>query len=214
MKMNTSVENYLVNGCGRCPLGNTPDCKVHSWTAELEYLRSIVLDCGLTEVSKWGVPSYTWNKKNILMVSAFREFCSVSFFKGVLLTDAENILEKPGENSQVTRLAKFTTVKEIEESENDLRACIIEAIEVEKAGLKVEFKKNPEPFPEELEEKFMEDPAFKSAFEALTPGRQRGYILHFSQPKQSKTRISRIEKCTPLVMNGVGLHDKYKSNRK
>jgi len=214
MKMNTSVENYLVNGCGRCPLCGTPDCKVHAWTAELEYLRNIVLDCGLTEMSKWGVPTYTWNNNNILMISAFKEFCSVSFFKGSLLNDEMNILEKPGKNSQATRLAKFTSVDEIAESEDNLHACIKEAIETEQAGMKVEFKKNPEPVPEELEEKFAKDPAFRSAFDALTPGRQRGYILHFSQAKQSKTRISRIEKCTPMIMSGIGLHDGYKSKNR
>ena len=208
--MNPKVDKYLMDGCGRCPLGGTPDCKVHNWTAELELLRRIVLDCGLTEEVKWGVPCYTFQEKNVLIVSAYKQFCSISFFKGVLLQDGKNILDKHGENSQAVRLVKFTSVEEIKEIEADLKAYIFEAMEVEKAGLKVNFKKNPEPVPEELEKKFENDPVLKSAFEALTPGRQRGYILYFSAPKQSKTRESRIEKCIGKILNGEGLQDRYK----
>ena len=207
--MNNQVDNYLLEGCGRCPLGGTPDCKVHKWTAELELLRTIVLDCGLTEELKWGVPCYTFQGGNVLMVSAFKEYCSISFFKGSLLSNTKGILEKPGPNSQAARLIKFTNTARIQEIEEDIRTSIYEAIEVEKAGLKVLFKKNPEPIPEELEQKFAEDPVLKSAFEALTPGRQRGYILFFSAPKQSKTRVSRIEKSVEKILNGEGLHDKY-----
>jgi uncharacterized protein YdeI (YjbR/CyaY-like superfamily) len=212
--MNPKIDNYLTEGCGRCPLGGTPDCKVHQWTEELKKLRTIVLNCGLTEELKWGVPCYTLQNKNVVLVTAFKEFCALSFFKGSLLSDANRILEKPGENSQATRLIKFTSVQEIVELETVLKAYVLEAIEVEKAGLKVDFKKNPEPIPEELQQKLDEDPFFKTAFEALTPGRQRGYILHFSQPKQSKTRVARIEKCIPKILNGEGLHDQYKSMKK
>jgi uncharacterized protein YdeI (YjbR/CyaY-like superfamily) len=212
--MNQTVDNYLIEGCGRCALGGTPECKVHQWTKELELLRMIVLDCGLTEECKWGVPCYTFKGKNVLMISAFKEFCCISFFKGVLLADENKILDKPGENSQAVRLIKFSDIKKIKEIESELKAYIHEAIEVEKAGLKVAFKKNPEPLPEELENKFEEDPMLKSAFEALTPGRQRGYILYFSQPKQSNTRLSRIEKYTSMILNGEGLHDKYKGMKK
>lgn len=208
--MNPKVDNYLIEGCGRCALGGTPDCKVHKWTQELELLRKIVLDCELTEEVKWGVPCYTFQKKNVLIVSAFREYCSVSFFKGALLKDPMGILDKPGENSQAARLIKFTNIKEIKAVEADLKTYIYEAIEVEKKGLKVNFKKNPEPIPEELERKFEEDPVLKTAFETLTPGRQRGYILYFSAPKQSKTRESRIEKSIGKILNGEGLHDQYK----
>ena len=215
--MNLKVDEYLIDGCGRCSLGGTPDCKVHKWTAELELLRMIVLDCGLTEEVKWGVPCYTVSthadkqEKNVLIVSAFKEYCSISFFKGALLKDVKSILEKPGKNSQAARLIKFTNIEEIKKVEADLKTYIYEAIEVEKAGLRVKFKKNPEPIPEELESKFEKDPVFKTAFEALTPGRQRGYILYFSAPKQSKTRESRIEKSVGKILNGEGLHDKYKS---
>lgn len=212
--MNKSVDDYFLEGCGRCPLGGTPDCKVHTWTSELELLRRIVLDCGLTEESKWGAPCYTFQNKNILMVSALKEYCCIGFFKGSLLSDNKNILMKQGANSQAVRLFKFENINEIVKVESDIKAYIFESIEIEKLGLKVKFKKNPEPIPEELEIKFTEDPVLKNAFEALTPGRQRGYIIHFSQPKQEKTRMSRIEKCTPMILSGIGLNDKYKSMKK
>jgi uncharacterized protein YdeI (YjbR/CyaY-like superfamily) len=212
--MNRSVDNYFIEGCGRCPLGGTPDCKVHSWTSELELLRKIVLNCGLTEESKWGAPCYTFQNKNILMVSALKEYCCISFFKGSLLSDDKNLLVKPGPNSQAARLFKFKNIKEIIKIEDDIRAYIFESIEVEKTGIKIKFRTNPEPIPKEFEVKLEKDPILKTAFEALTPGRQRGYILHFSQPKQSKTRISRIEKCEPMILSGIGLHDKYKSMKK
>lgn len=207
--MNPKVHKYLEDGCMRCPLGATPDCKVRTWTAELERLRAIVLDCGLTEEVKWGVPCYTFQENNVLIVSALKDCCSISFFKGVLLKDPDVILQKPGPNSQSARLIKFTMEEEIIKMEPILKAYIFEAIEVEKAGLKVNFKKVPEPIPEELEKKFGEDPVLKTAFESLTPGRQRGYIIYFSRPKQSKTRESRIEKCSGKILNGEGLHDKY-----
>ena len=212
--MNPSVDNYLVDGCMRCKLGGTPECKVNDWQPELKALRRIVLECGLKEEVKWGVPCYTFQDSNIAMVSAFKEYCSLSFFKGVLLSDKDGFLEKQGENSQSARIIKFYNAQEILKNEAKIKALVFEAIELEKAGLKVEFKKNPEPIPEELQQKLDEDPVFKAAFEALTPGRQRGYIIHFSQSKQSNTRISRIEKCTPKILNGEGMHDKYKSMKK
>ena len=207
--MTKSIETYFLEGCGRCPLGGTAGCKVHQWIAELELLRAMVLDCGLTEEMKWGVPCYTFQGNNVLIISAFKEYCGLSFFKGVLLSDAKGLLDKPGENSQATRLFRFKHVNDISVIEEDIRAYIFEAIEVEKAGLKVPYKKNPEPMPDELVQKLEADPVFKSAFEALTPGRQRGYILYFSAPKQSKTRCSRIEKYTEKILNGEGMHDRY-----
>ncbi|MBL8180643.1 MAG: YdeI/OmpD-associated family protein [Blastocatellia bacterium] len=210
--MNPKIDTYLAAGCGRCPLGNTPDCKVHNWTAELSYLREIVLDCGLTEELKWGVPCYTDGGKNLMIVSAFNEYASLSFFKGSLLRDPDGILVTPGENSQAARLLKFTSVEQIAAIEPAIRNLIREAIEVERAGLKVQFKSiDQHDVPAELTQKFEEDPAFEAAFNALTPGRRRGYLIHFAQPKQSETRISRIEKCSPQIFNGIGLHDKYKS---
>ena len=207
-KINPGVDSYLAVGCGRCPLGGTAECKVHTWPAELQQLRMILLECGLTEEVKWSVPCYTWENNNVAIMSAFKEYASISFFKGSLLKDPHGILEKPGENSQAARLFKFTDVEKIIELEPVIKDYIHEAIEIEKAGLKVEFKKNPEPLPEELEKKFEEDPAFQAAFEALTPGRQRGYILYFSQPKQSKTRESRIEKYVEKIFEGKGFHDR------
>ncbi|WP_370477834.1 YdeI/OmpD-associated family protein [Tamlana flava] len=212
--MTQGVEEYLAQGCGRCSLGGTPDCKMHTWINELELLRHLVLQCGLSEECKWGMPCYTFNGKNVLMVSAFKSHCSISFFKGVFLHDAKNILDKPGENSQAVRLMKFTDSKQIKTWEADIKAYIFEAIEVEKEGLNLEFKKNPEPIPKELVHKFEEDPTLKTAFEALTPGRQRGYILYFSAPKQVKTRATRIENCIPKILNGEGLHDKYKAGKR
>ncbi len=206
--MNPKVDLYFIDGCGRCALGGTPQCKVNRWKEEMKHLRMIVLDCGLTEELKWSVPCYTFRKSNIVIVSAFKEYCALSFFKGALLNDPHGIMDKPGENTQAARLIKFTNLHEIVESEADLKAYIFEAIEVEKTGLKVKMKKTLEySIPEELQTKLNENPDFKVAFEALTPGRQRGYLLHFSQPKQSKTRVSRIEKCMPRIFEGRGLND-------
>ena len=152
--MTKSVEQYFLEGCGRCPLGGTPDCKVHNWTAELEYLRQLILDCGLTEESKWGVACYTFQKNNVLLLSAFKDYCSISFFKGSLLSDTKGLLEKPGKHSQAARLFKFTNIEQIKAIEEVVKNYIFEAVEIEKAGLKVEFKKSPEPIPEELEQQF------------------------------------------------------------
>ena len=212
--MDTLVNTYLIEGCGRCPLGGTPDCKVLSWTEELKLLRQIVLDCGLTEELKWGVPCYTLNRRNVLLVSALKDSATVSFFKGILLKDRHGWLEKPGPNSQATRYLKFTNVNTIRVQKEAIKAYVFQAIEVEKKDLKVVFKKNPEPIPEELERKFEEDPILRSAFEALTPGRQRGYILHFSQPRKSETRMNRIEKYISNIINGEGMHDAYRSRKK
>jgi uncharacterized protein YdeI (YjbR/CyaY-like superfamily) len=207
--MNPKVDLYFIDGCGRCPLGATPECKVNNWQEEMKVLRTIIHDCGLTEELKWGVPCYTFRKSNVLILAAFKEYCAISFFKGALLQDSLNVLEKPGENTQAARSIKFTDVQTIVDMEPELKAYIFEAIEVEKAGLKVEMKKNTElVFPEELDDKLEEVPELKTAFEALTPGRQRAYVLHFSQPKQSKTRISRIEKCTAKILIGLGLNDR------
>lgn len=205
--MNPEVDVYLIDGCGRCNLYATPDCKVHNWARELKLLRNIVLSCGLTEALKWSQPCYTNNGKNVLLVTAFKDYCCISFFKGVLLKDEQYLLEAPGENTQSGRIWKFTNVSQIKDTEALIKAYIFEAIDIEKAGLKVTFKKNPEPIPEELEEVFKTKPEVKTAFEALTPGRQRGYILHFSQAKQSKTRMTRIEKYIPKILEGKGFHD-------
>lgn len=206
--MTTNVETYFLEGCGRCSLGGTPECKVHRWLPELLALRRIVLDCGLTEACKWGVPCFTFKGKNIVLISALKDCCIISFFNGALLHDEHGILTFPGPNSQVDKVIRFTRLQDILKMEEWIKDYIFEAVEVENAGLKVQKSKTPD-LPEELKRKFEEVPALKAAFEALTPGRQRGYVLHFSQPKQSQTRLSRIENCVQKILQGEGLHDKY-----
>ncbi|MDB5121605.1 MAG: hypothetical protein JWN56_2823 [Sphingobacteriales bacterium] len=182
--------------------------KAKKWQEELEQLRMIVLDCGLTEELKWGVPCYTFQKSNIVLIHVFKEYCALLFFKGALLNDANGILIQQTKNVQAGRQIRFTNVREIVEMEPILKAYIYEAIEVEKAGLKVNFKKTTEfIIPEEFQNKLDEIPALKTAFHALTPGRQRAYHLYFSAPKQSKTRESRVEKCMQQIFNGKGLND-------
>ncbi len=179
-----------------------------SWQKELEQLRKIVLDCGLTEELKWGCPCYSFDKSNIVLIHVFKEYCAVLFFKGALLNDASVILIQQTKNVQAARQIRFTNVKEIVKLKTILKAYIFEAIEVEKAGLKVPLKKTAEfSMPQEFKNKLNKNAALKTAFYALTPGRQRGYLLHFSAPKQSKTRESRIEKCMPQILNGKGLND-------
>ncbi|WP_421976234.1 YdeI/OmpD-associated family protein [Roseivirga seohaensis] len=179
------------------------------WQAEYKHLRNIVLECGLTEELKWGCPCYTFKGTNIVLIHGFKEYCAYLFHKGVLLKDTEKILIQQTENVQSARQIRFTSLEEITEKETILKAYIYEAIEVEKAGLKVELKKTKEfNMPEEFQKALDENPDLKTAFEALTPGRQRGYLLHFSQPKQPKTREARIEKCKPMIFEGKGLNDR------
>jgi uncharacterized protein YdeI (YjbR/CyaY-like superfamily) len=183
--------------------------RAKKWREEMAELRRIILDCPLTEELKWRQPCYTFQKSNIVIMSGFKESCVLSFIKGALLKDAKRILVKPGENTQSARVIRFTNVQQIVEIEPILKAYIHEAIKVEKAGLKVNFKKITEhKIPEELQNKFDEIPALKTAFRALTPGRQRAYILYFSAPKQSKTRQSRVEKCRQQILKGKGLNDR------
>lgn len=182
--------------------------KAKKWKEEYETLRNIVLNCELTEEFKWMHPCYTFENKNIVLIHGFKEYCALLFHKGALLQDAHGLLIQQTENVQGARQIRFTNVQEIVATESILKAYIHEAIEVEKAGLEVEFKKNEEfIIPEELHNKFDDIPALKTAFEALTPGRQRAYILYFSQAKQSKTRESRIEKCMQKILDGKGLKD-------
>ncbi len=212
--MNKSADNFFINGCGRCSLGGTPACKIHLWEQELDLLRQLILDSGLTEECKWGFPCYTYQSKNVVMLTAFKAYCGISFFKGSLLKDDANLLRKPGPNAHVARLFKFTSVHEIVQIEEAIRNYLKEAIDIEKSGKKTPPREATESIPEELEQQFEEDPIFREAFEALTPGRQRGYLIHFSQPKQSKTRTSRIEKSVPFILKGIGLNDQYKFKNK
>jgi uncharacterized protein YdeI (YjbR/CyaY-like superfamily) len=190
-RMNPKVDGYLR--------------RAKKWREEMEKLRRISLDCGLTEELKWGKPCYTFQNSNIVIIQGFKEFCALLFCKGALLKDPKRILKKFG--WQAARRIPFTNVREIVEMEPVLKAYINEAIEAEKAGLEVIYKKKSEPVPKELQNKLDEIPALKTAFNALTPGRQRGYLLYFSAAKQSKTRESRVEKCTPQILKGKGLND-------
>lgn len=181
--------------------------KAKKWQEEMETLRMLVLNCGLTEELKWGVPCYTFQKNNIVLIHGFKEYCALLFIKGSLLHDTDGILIRQTENVQAGRQIRFSSAEEIVKMEAVLKAYIYEAIEVEKAGLKVEFNKDPEPIPEELQILLNQNAVLKTAFESLTPGRQRAYTFHFAQAKQSKTRISRIENCIPRILKGKGLND-------
>jgi len=178
------------------------------WKKEYEQLRTIVLNCGLDEELKWGCPCYTFEGSNIVLIHGFKEYCALLFFKGALLSDANNILIQQTENVQSARQIRFTDLKEIVKMEKILKAYIYEAIEVEKAGLQVKLKKTSDfKMPEEFQKKLNKNAALKKAFDALTPGRQRAYIFYFSQPKQSKTREARIEKYMQQILEGKGLDD-------
>jgi uncharacterized protein YdeI (YjbR/CyaY-like superfamily) len=193
-RMNPKVEFYF--------------SKAKKWQEEYEKLRTIVLDCQLTEELKWGCPCYTFQKSNVVLIHGFKDYCALLFMKGALLNDAKGILIRQTENVQSGRQIRFTSVREIVKMEPILKAYIFEAIEVEKAGLKVNLKKAADyTIPEEFQAKLNKVPALKTAFYALTPGRQRGYLFYFSGAKQSKTRESRIEKCMPDILKGKGLDD-------
>ena len=199
--------------------------KAKKWHEEFEKLRMLILDCGLIEELKWGQPCYTsptrsspsvparaggrtFQKRNIVLIHGFKEYCALLFFKGALLNDANSILIQQTKNVQAARQIRFTNVRQIVKMEPILKAYIFEAIEVEKAGLKVPLKKTTDfKIPEEFQNKLDKIPALKTAFDALTPGRQRAYIFYFSQPKQSKTRESRVEKCIKQILKGKGLND-------
>ena len=178
------------------------------WQEELKKLRAIILDCQLNEEFKWGVPCYTFQDSNIVLMHVFKEYCAILFVKGALLNDANGVLIQQTKDVQAARQIRFTNVREIVEMESILKAHIHEAIEVEKAGLKVSYKKTTEfNMPEEFKNKLDEIPALKTAFDALTPGRQRAYLLYFSAPKQSKTRVSRVENRLQQILSGKGLND-------
>jgi uncharacterized protein YdeI (YjbR/CyaY-like superfamily) len=193
-KLNPKVDEYLG--------------KSKKWKEEYVKLRNIILDCELTEEFKWMHPCYTLDDKNIVLIHGFKDYCALLFHKGALLQDPQGILIQQTENVQAARQIRFTNVQEIIEMESILKVYINQAIEVEKAGLEVTFKKNTEfTVPEEFQNKLDEIPGLKTAFEALTPGRQRAYLLYFSDPKQSKTRTSRVEKYVQHILSGKGLND-------
>jgi uncharacterized protein YdeI (YjbR/CyaY-like superfamily) len=193
-KMNPKVDFFFI--------------KAKKWQHEFEKLRMICLDCQLTEELKWGCPCYAFQKSNIVLIHGFKEYCALLFFKGALLKDPKGVLIQQTENVQAARQIRFTNVQEIVEKKTILKAYIKEAIDVEKAGLKVKLKKTSDfKIPEEFQNKLDELPALKTAFAALTPGRQRAYLFHFSKPKQSKTRESRVKECMPRILKGKGPND-------
>lgn len=182
--------------------------KDSQWQEEYKKLRTIILDCGLIEELKWGVPCYTYKESNIVLMHGFKEYCALLFHKGVLLMDTHGLLVQQTKNVQAARQIRFKDLRRILELEPIIKSYVYEAVEVEKAGFKVTYKKTSELIiPKEFKKKLVEFPDLKTAFNALTPGRQRGYILHFSAAKQSKTRESRIEKCMPKIFDGKGLND-------
>ncbi len=190
------------------PLVDAYISQSQSWQPEMTTLRSLLLECGLTEDFKWRVPCYTHNGKNVVLIGKFKEYCTLSFLKGVLIKDTNNILVLPGEHSQSVKMAKFTSIQEIQNITTTLKAYIFEAIEIEKAGLKIPATKSKIlDYPDELVAKMEADSNFKTAFEKLTPGRQRGYNMFFTAAKQSKTRITRIEKYEDRILKGFGIND-------
>ena len=192
--MNAAVDFYFV--------------KSKKWKEAITKLRQIVLDCHLSEALKWGCPCYTFEKSNIVLIHVFKEYCAFLFFKGALLKDLRGVLIRQTENVQVARQIRFTSINEIQAMESILKEYIFEAVEVEESGLKPQLKKTTEfKMPQEFKIKLDQLPGLKAAFKALTPGRQRAYLLHFSAPKQSKTRASRVEKCIRQILNGKGLND-------
>ena len=213
---NPEVSSYFKQGCGRCNLHATPDCRVHLWPGALAELRLIALECGLKEERKWGVPCYVnENGKNIALLGAFKAHCLISFFQGALLDDPDSVLESPGSNSQSTRQMRFTTAEQVQAAKPVLVRFLQQAIANEAAGKKVELKP-PATYdiPEEFQQALDHDAAFAEAFEQLTPGRRRAYLMHFTQPKKSETRQARIDKAREHILNGIGLNDKYRSMKR
>jgi len=208
--MNPQIDQYLLDGCMRCPYGGTPACKVNRWREELILLRQLVLESGLQEELKWSIPCYTYAGKNVATVSAFKDYACLSFFKGSLLSDPGGLLHKPGEHSQAARTLRFVQAEQITAQADAIRAFLAQAIELEKAGRQVVFAKNPEPLPAELQAQLAESPELARAFGALTPGQQRAYILYFSQPKQAQTRLGRIEKYKQQILAGKPFYEKNK----
>lgn len=203
-----TVDEYLAVGCMRCPLGNTPDCKVHRWHDELTLLRQLVIETGLQETIRWGVPTYQWEGKNVLIVSASKEFCALNLFKGAFISDPHNLMVSPGPNSRSAMWVKFTTVNQIESCATPIKDLIRELINVELSGLKApQFTRDDLNIPSELLELLNADPALSSAFLSLTLGRQRSYMIHINGAKQSESRKRRAQKCIEKLFSGLGYNE-------
>jgi uncharacterized protein YdeI (YjbR/CyaY-like superfamily) len=204
----TSIEEYFTEGCGRCKHHKTPQCKIHLWPVELQVMRELCLESGLNEDLKWSQPVYTLNGKNIVMIAVFKNYCALGFFKGVLMSDPHGLLSFAGENSNSTKMFRIEKTDDLLNSVDVLKEYLKEAIEIEKSGAKIPNKPVAEyDVPEELTAYFETDSEFEKAFKSLTPGRQRGYLMHFNQAKQSKTRIARIEKYRDHIFSGKGFQE-------
>jgi uncharacterized protein YdeI (YjbR/CyaY-like superfamily) len=208
-----SVDQYLAIGCMRCALGNTPECKVHQWYDELVLLRQLALEAGLREEIRWGVPTFQWEGKNVLIIAAFKDYCALNVFKGVLAADPHGLMVSPGPNSRSAKLARFTSLAEIEASAPAIRELLLEVIEVEKRGEEVPaFSSDDLELPEELVELLDSDPSLSEAFFGLTLGRQRSFAIHVGGAKQSESRARRAEKCVPKIRAGLGFHEYEKKS--
>ncbi len=204
----TSVDSYVQEGCGRCDLYRTPACKVHKWTEGLLVMRELLLAAGLSEEMKWGSPCYTWGGKNVSMIVSFKESCALQFFKGAALSDPQGALESPGPNSQHGRFLRFRSAQEVAERRAEAAEFIRQAVELEKAGVKIAAPAEREPIPDELAQRLTADPQLAKAFAALTPGRQRSHILHIRGAKQAETRERRVDRCAGEILAGLGFGEK------
>jgi len=213
--MNPQVDLILAEGCGRCQWHQTPKCQVHTWKLELPLLREILLSCGLTEEVKWGQPCYTDNGRNIIILAPFKNYAALNFFNGALLPDPHGLLIQPTENTQAGRQLRITDSKFILDNRDLIATYIHLAIEAERSGEKIISKKTEEyPLPDELLIAFKNVNGLEQAFRQLTPGRQRAYLLHFNQPKQSATKTSRIEKSISDIMAGKGFNEDYRNKKR
>ncbi len=207
--MNTgSIDSYLEDGCGRCDKYQTPDCKVHQWHDILVELRAMLDDSVLEGQLKWGSPCYSLGGKNVVMLAAFKDYCSINFLKGAGLDDPHGILEKQGPNTRFARLVRFRSAEDLAERREATLDFIRQAIELERSGVEIEPEGSPEPMPEELEDRLAVDPDLQTAFDELTPGRQRSHILYVGGAKQSSTRVDRAERCVPKILAGKGYNER------
>lgn len=205
--MNKSAENYFINGCGRCELGGTPACKINPHIEVLLSLREILLNSELKEECKWGVPCYTFHGKNVVLLSAFKNECRLNFLNAVLFKDPEKKLQFAGENSRFDKFLEFQRLDDVNNSQKQIKNFIGQGIELIKEGKKVQTEKKDDDIPSELTDFFAHDPDYKEAFNALTPGRKKGYLIHFNQAKKSETRITRIKKCRDKIFLGKGWNE-------
>lgn len=212
--MNKSAEEYFIDGCGRCKFAATPRCKVNKWQRELQLLRSILLDSELKEDCKWGVPCYTLNGKNVVILSALKDYCTLAFFKGILMEDKYQLLQKPGENSEQSRVLKFTNEESVINNAEAIEFYINEAVRIEKSGKKLPPNNSMPQIPNELETYFDENAMFKTAFQNLTLGKQKAYIIYFNSSAKPETRKARIEKYIPEILKGKGINDNYIQSKK